>query len=229
MSEPRFQTLILDLDDTLIPTSDVLIPPAIQEVHQIMQEYGLKWTLEEFNTYRKSNMNQKSHREIFKQIVDLNHLKPKEHIIMRTFKAFYEGPVPNPLPLLPGALSNLQALAPKYNLFLMTGGRKSNQRHKIKISGIEAFFNEILVVDESWDFQKIKALEFWIKNRMIVPERTLSLGNRLKDEIKVSKKMGLFTCHIRFGEHAYELPETRDEIPDFSINNHAEFISTCQL
>lgn len=229
MAQDRFQTLIFDLDDTLIPTSEVLIPRAVRHVFEILAKQGLEWDFETFEAYRRKHMARSSHREIIKNIITENSLSLKSHILESCLKAFYQIELPAQLPLLPGAKENLQTLQPKYNLFLLTGGNPQTQREKLQRAQLTHFFEEISIVDTSQPETKKQSLETWIEKKLLIPERTLSIGNRLKDEIQLSKSLGLKTCWIKFGEHADEVPENERERADYEIYTHAELIEKCRL
>ncbi len=233
MAAVRFQTLIFDLDDTLIPTSEVLIPRAVQHVFQVLTSNGLDWNFEKFEQYRKKHMRKLSHREIIKEIIEnlipKNSMETKGHIFDSCLKAFYQASLPEVIPLLPGAQHNLEKLKSKYTLFLLTGGDLATQKQKLIKAGLQGFFQEIEVADASLNNAKKKIIEKWIAEKKINPLQSLSIGNRLSDEIRVSKILGLKTCHIQFGEHADELPEDNYEDADYKILHHAELIAKCQL
>ena len=229
MAKERFQTLIFDLDDTLIPTSEVLIPQAVQEVFQILSSNGLGWDFKTFEAYRKKHMAHWSHREILTNIIDENHLSPKSHIFESGLKAFYQVELPARIPLLPEVASTLQYLKPRYQLFLLTAGEENTQAEKILRAGLKDFFHEIKIVGSLEKKDKKESIAQWILQKKIEPEKTLSIGNRLKDEIRVSKSLGLHTCWFKYGEHADESPTEPDEKPDYEVAYHSELVSTCKL
>ncbi len=229
MATERFQTLIFDLDDTLIPTSEVLIPQAVQQVFEILSSNGLSWDFKTFEAYRKKHMARWSHREIIKNIIDENHLSPKSHIFESCLKAFYEVDLPAQIPLLPDAEATLKYLVPRYRLFLLTAGEENTQMKKVIRSGVKDFFHEIKIVGALEKQDKKESITEWIRQKKIEPEKTLSIGNRLKDEIRVSKSLGLHTCWFKFGEHADESPTEPDEQPDYEVAHHSELVSTCRL
>jgi len=229
MGSPRFQTLIFDLDDTLIPTSEALIPQAVRNVFQVLVRHGLPWTFESFETYRKKHIRDLPHREIIKKLILENSLETKKHILEESLNAFYSNSLPEKIPLLPGAQENLEKLSQKYGLFLLTAGDRATQKLKITKLGIEKFFRGIEIADEKWKFDKKAVLESWISAKQITPIGSLSIGNRLKDEIRASKALGIYTCHFKYGEHAGESPTDHLEITDYNVQQHSELILTCQL
>lgn len=229
MALNRFQTLIFDLDDTLIPTSELLIPRAVRHVFQLLSENGLKWSFNQFEEYRKKHIELFSHREILEKLLNETKLGTKEHILQDCLRAFYEASIPSKIPLLPGALENLSQLTKTYRLLLLTAGDQKTQKQKIINCDIEKYFSEIIVADSSWQFNKQLVIENWIKSQTLSAHNTLSIGNRLKDEIRASKILGLSTCHFKYGEHAHENPKDHYEMPDFNVENHLELVTKCKL
>lgn len=229
MTQGRFQTLIFDLDDTLIPTTELFVPNAINRVHTLLKENGLEWSLEEFNEYRKKHISEFSHREIFKKVIYELPLKHKEHTLKEAISFFYSPQLPPSIPLIDGAEANLRAFNKKYFLFLLTGGTEKVQMEKVKRAGLLDTFQEIVVADEKWQFNKEMIIKDWIQTRKLNPSTTLSVGNSLKDEIRASKKNSIKTCQFIFGDHTVEKPADHFEVPDYKISHHRELISTCQL
>ena len=229
MTRGRFQTLIFDLDDTLIPTTELFVPQAIRRVHALLKNNGLEWSLEQFDQYRKKHISEFSHREIFKKLVNELPLQRKEHTLEKAVLTFYTPELPESIPLMEGAEANLFLLKKTYTLFLLTGGTKNVQNEKIKRAGLHGTFQEIVVADEKWKFNKEMVIQHWIQKQKLNPATTLSIGNSLKDEIRASKKNNLQTCLFMFGDHAVEKAIDDFEIPDFKVSHHHELISACRL
>ena len=229
MAATCFQTLIFDLDDTLIPTSEVLIPQAAQHVFRLLSENGLEWSFSQFDEYRKKHIAQHSHREIIKMLIEEKKLGPKGHIYESCMKAFYNASLPDQIPLLPGAKNNLEELSKSYRLFLLTGGDEQTQKQKLVKAKIQDYFTEVVVAGATWQYNKKSVIENWLQKKQLRANETLSIGNRLKDEIRASKILGLNTCFFKYGEHADETPQDHFEKADFEIDNHSELIKTCKL
>lgn len=229
MALDRFQTLIFDLDDTLIPTSEILIPQAVRQVFKILAEHGLDWDFKAFEEYRKKHLDQCSHREIIKNIIEENKLSPKSHIFESCLNAFYKVELPPRIPLLPEAQRTLQYLRPRYQLLLLTAGDERTQKEKIIRAGLENLFHEVKIVGSLEKKDKKESIANWIKEKKINPQSTLSIGNRLKDEIRVSKTLGLSTCWFKYGDHAAEVPKDIYETPDYEVHHYSDLVTQCQL
>lgn len=135
--------------------------------------------------------------------------------------------ITQPLPLMPGALENLQALSKKYHLYLLTQGNLIFQKQKIQSLGIEKFFSNCFFANI--DSNEKKSQYFENIKKSLGTDDFLSIGNRRSTDIRPAKKVGGWTCLYKYGEHSNEPVECHEDIPDFEILNHAELISKCRL
>ncbi len=232
MTFQGFQTLIFDLDDTLIPTSDVLVPPALERTYKVLQKYNHPWTFDQFNEFRKSHIENHSHRQIFKILCDGQSSMPiaeRAKMLKEMEGEFYSLQSLPSLSLIEGAKENLEILSQKYKLILLTAGEEHAQKLKIQKVQIFNYFHLIQVADHSANFSKKSILENWVQKGVINPASTLSIGNRLKEEIEATKSVGGSTCYFRYGEHKVEEPTNELQKPNFEIYHHRDLISTCQL
>lgn len=231
-SARRFQAIAFDLDDTLLDTSGLLIPAASLRTYETLKDLLLQLTFSEFEARRVQLAKSLSHPEIFAQI--LEEVRPGARVLFtdrlsQATLAFYQSPIPAHLPLLPGALENLTDLKDKYQLFLVTSGVPTCQQQKIQACGLDGFFVRSFLVDSMKHERKQGAFEQILNDYNIEPHRLLSIGNRLSLEIRDAKLCGAMTCHFRYGEHDGEVPTQLEDIPDFTIHHHQEFIRQCQL
>jgi putative hydrolase of the HAD superfamily len=141
----------------------------------------------------------------------------------------FEKRIREPLPLMPGALENLQTLQKKYDLALLTQGRIEAQMQKVKSIGIAHFFKEQLFADPSQQHTKQQFFAQLLRDFKLAPTEMLSVGNRRSTDIREAKKLGAQTCLFNYGEHMSEKPECPEDIPDFEIQSHIELIPTCKL
>ena len=143
--------------------------------------------------------------------------------------AAFEKRIREPLPLMPGALENLQYLQKKYQLALLTQGRVEAQKQKVQSIGIASFFPHQYFADPSQNQTKQQFFAQMLREFQLDPNQMLSIGNRRSTDIRDAKKLGAKTCLFNYGEHQSEQPECAEDIPDFEIHTHAELISTCHL
>lgn len=138
--------------------------------------------------------------------------------------------IQRPLPLIAGALDNLQYLSKKYQMILLTQGDPSIQNLKIANLPIQKFFSSILIANKANGetkehyFKKIIA-----EKAAISPHRALSIGNRISTDLFPAKKLGFKTCHFHYGEHLEETTHYPPSTVDFQVFSHQELISECSL
>jgi putative hydrolase of the HAD superfamily len=230
----NYKAIAFDLDDTLIDTTNELIPFACRKIHSYLLTEGYPNTYEEFDILRKEYVKTKSHKEFFKNLVTtFPIILPAEAplIIANLNRLFYEPDVPLNLGLMPGAEDNLKTLAAKYNVFIVTAGVLSAQHKKLAQLNIDRFVKKenILVVADGAFSSKREAFKKILQDTGILPEQLLSIGNRLSQEIRMAKQVGAKTCYYQHGEHAEDEVQDHFEIPDFTIHTHKELIPVCQL
>ena len=230
MGLSEIKAIAIDLDDTLIDTSGLLVPLAAKRACLNMISEGLHCSLEECVALRAQLAVEYSHRELFALIAQRAGHDDFARIGDIGAHAFYgHTDLPSPLPLLPDALETLEELKGRYRLFLVTAGIEATQRKKISLARLEPFFEEIFVIDKFQNKNKATAFEAILQKTLFQPQELLSLGNRLKEEIRLAKRLGARTCYFEYGEHVGETPQEPADHPDFRIHRWQDFIRTCQL
>lgn len=230
----KYKAVAFDLDDTLIDTTNELIPLACRKIHSYLLTEGYAGTFEEFDILRKDFVKTKSHKEFFRSLVTTFALKNPSQlplVVANLERLFYEPTIPPHLRMMVGAEENLKILATNYNLYIVTAGVVSAQHQKLIPLKIERFVKKenILIVAEGAYPTKKAAFEKIIRDNAIQPRELLSIGNRLSQEIRMAKQLGCRTCYYQHGEHAEDVAQDQFEIPDYTIHSHKELISVCQL
>lgn len=141
--------------------------------------------------------------------------------------AFYKR-IQEPLPLMQGALENLQRLKENYRLILLTQGHVESQNHKVNSTGIRGFFSEVWIVDPTTPDTKHTYFSR-LAESLPKTEQFLSIGNRLSTDIREAKRVGGLTCWFRYGEHQNEAIESALDEADFQVETHAQLIQICRL
>jgi putative hydrolase of the HAD superfamily len=224
-----FRSLAFDLDDTLLNTSGLLVPMAARRSCEAMLEAGLRCSLEECLQMRAELAPAYSHTEVFTKIVDRFGTNQKGRAIHDALDRFYNPDVPATLPLLEGAMENLEKLGQKYNLYLVTVGSHPSQVKKIEALGVQKYFKGIYILNGFMGEKKESAFRDIIQKENHAPHELLSIGNRLSSEIRDGKRCGTGTCYFAFGEHVGEKEEYPEDHPDFTIEHHKDLISACGL
>lgn len=223
------RSIAFDLDDTLLDTSAILIPSAAKRACELMLEAGLQCSLGECLQMRQELSVLHSHTEIFSRIIQRFGARDQEKAMEGALGAFYNPFVPAHLPLLSGALENIEKLKKNYNLYLVTMGSFEGQSKKIKSLDIEKHFKKIFIVDSLSGNRKESAFREILNEEGHAPEALLSFGNRLTSEIRDGKKVGAKTCYFAYGEHVGEKPQVPEDYPDYTIYHHRELIPQCGL
>ncbi|WP_413289912.1 HAD family hydrolase [Bdellovibrio sp. HCB337] len=221
--------IAFDLDDTLLDTSQLLVPLAARHACEAMLNNGVSSDVDTCLAWRASHAAQLTHQQIFQGFIDKYGTQTPDTALQAAMKAFYNPEVPARLPLMDGAVENLRKLGEKYILFLVTSGEPDAQMKKIKALQIEPYFRKVYLVNNFKNEIKKDAFADILKQEGIQPEELLSIGNRLSQEIRYAKVCGAKTCYFCHGEHVGETPEQREDYPDFTIYKHAELIKTCGL
>jgi putative hydrolase of the HAD superfamily len=221
--------IAFDLDDTLLDTSQLLVPMAARRACEEMIHHGVKADIDTCLAWRASKASDLTHQEIFQGFIAKYGSTTPNVALQEAMKAFYNPEVPTKLPLMEGAEANLKKLIEKYVLFLVTSGEPETQMRKIKALNVELFFRKIYLVNNFKDETKKDVFSEILASENIHPEELLSIGNRLSQEIRQAKICGARTCYFCHGEHVGEQPTQREDYPDFTIYKHSEFIKACGL
>lgn len=225
----KYKAIAFDLDDTLLNTSGILVPQAAQKACLSLISVGAQCSLEECLIMRTELSKKLSHPEIFGRIADEYDCPERELGLQLAILDFYNPEVPERLPLIEGALKNLEYLNPKYDLYLVTMGIREAQEKKIAALQIGSYFKKIFILDSLRGERKQNAFEAILQHSQCQPSELLSIGNRLSAEIRDAKLIGADTCYFPFGEHVGETPTTAADYPDFTITTHSDLIKTCHL
>lgn len=134
-----------------------------------------------------------------------------------------------PLPLIPGAIQNLEYLVDRYQLALLTQGDPQIQKSKIKSLSISSFFKATYIANKSSGETKAQYFQKLPQEFNLQPQNILSIGNRLSTDLIPAKQLGFRTCHFHYGEHLDEVTKYPPQLIDFRVHSHQELISVCSL
>jgi putative hydrolase of the HAD superfamily len=97
-----------------------------------------------------------------------------------------------PLQLLEGVRETLDYLSPRHDLFLLTKGDSEEQKLKIERSGIEEYFNQIVIVPE----KDVTTYHRVVDELQINPQRAWMVGNSPRSDINPALAVGLNAVYI---------------------------------
>ena len=193
----RIKAIIFDLDDTLYDCSGTLVLKSrklaakiISKAIKCSETEALKLQVE-----LESRLGPKA--DIFYEIANQYNL-PEDFCeeISNTINALeVEGAT-----LFPDTMASIDELKRiGYKLFLVTFGNREMQEKKIKALGLERAFDKITITDNP--LGKEKCFREILTKYDLKPEQVLCVGDKIKDEIEVGKKLGMHTALMKHGRH----------------------------
>ncbi|MDD5416169.1 MAG: HAD hydrolase-like protein [Candidatus Daviesbacteria bacterium] len=114
--------------------------------------------------------------------------------------------------LLPGAVELLKFLRSKHIPMILIGKGGQDMKQEVKRLGVAKYFQEIVFSDKEKDLQTFQK---FIKN----PQEVLVIGDRVRSELEIGKKLGAVTIWVRQGKFVNELPENPNQKPDYIVAN----------
>jgi putative hydrolase of the HAD superfamily len=97
-----------------------------------------------------------------------------------------------PLQLLEGVRETLDYLSPRHDLFLLTKGDSEEQKLKVERSGIEEYFEQVVIVPE----KDVSTYHNIISELQIEPVSTWMVGNSPRSDINPALAAGLNAVYI---------------------------------
>ena len=193
----RVKAIIFDLDDTLYDCSGTLVlkrkklaAKIISKAIKYSETEALKLQLE-----LEDRLGPKA--DIAREIASLHNL-PEEFCKEMTNAINtldVEGAV-----LFPDIMDSINELRNiGYKLFLVTFGNREMQKKKINTLGLESAFDEIIITENPRG--KEKCFKEILTKYGLKPEQVLCVGDKIKDEIEVGKRLGMSTALMKHGRH----------------------------
>ncbi|GAF67691.1 unnamed protein product [marine sediment metagenome] len=193
----RIKAIIFDLDDTLYDCSGSLVLKSkklaakiISKAIKCSETEALKLQLE-----FEDRLGPKV--DISREIANLYNL-PEE--FRKEFSNTINSLDVGGAVLFPDTMDSINELKRVgYKVFLVTFGNREMQEEKIKVLGLERSFDEIIITDNPRGKEKYFK-EILIKYDL-KPEQVLCVGDKIKDEIEVGKRLGMSTALMQHGRH----------------------------
>ncbi len=217
----RIKAIIFDLDDTLYDCSGTLVlkgkklaAKIISKTIKCSEEEALKLQME-----IEGRLGPKA--DIAGEISSLYNLQEdfcKE--ITNTINTLeVDGAV-----LFPDTMDSINELKRLgYKLFLVTFGKRKMQKKKINTLGLERAFDEIVITENPQG--KEKCFREIITKYGLEPEQVLCVGDKIKDEIEVGRKLGMSTALMKHGRHYhFYKSEISDEEPYLHITKISDLL-----
>ena len=193
----RIKAIIFDLDDTLYDCSGTLVLKSRKLAAKIISK-AIKCSETEalkLQLVLEDRLGPKA--DIFHKIANQYNL-PEDFCeeISNTINTLeVEGAT-----LFPGTMASIDELKRTgYKLFLVTFGNREIQEKKIKVLDLESAFDEIIITENP--LGKEKCFKEILAKYGLEPEQVLCVGDKIKDEIEVGKRLGMSTALMKHGRH----------------------------
>ena len=227
MEKIQFQTIFLDLDDTLLDFG------AAERVaiSKTFRDIGLEPTEALLARYRELN---EAQWEAFER-GELT----REQVLLRRFELLfaelnlpydaastedrYRGYLGEGHYFVDGAPELLAYLAPKYDLYLASNGVADTQYSRLESAGISHYFKEIFISETTGYHKPERAYFDYCFARILNfdPSRALIIGDSLTSDILGGHNAGIHTCWF----NPKRKPRNPAILPDFEVHRLADLRS----
>ncbi len=193
----RVKAIIFDLDDTLYDCSGTLVLKSKKLAAKIISKAIKCSEAEALKLQLELEGRLGPQADIVREIASLYNL-PEEfckEITNAIDSLEIEGAI-----LFPDTMDSINELKRfGYKLFLVTFGNREMQEKKIKVLGLERAFDEIIITENPRG--KEKCFKEILTKYDLEPEQVLCVGDKIKDEIEVGKRLGMSTALMKHGRH----------------------------
>lgn len=193
----QVKAIIFDLDDTLYDCSGTFVLKSKKLAAKIISK-AIKCTEAEALKLQFDLEERFGPKvDISRKIADLHNLSEEfcDEITNTINTLEVDGVI-----LFPDTLDSINKLKRiGYKLFLVTFGSRDIQERKIKALGLERAFDEIIITENPQG--KEKCFKVILTKYNLNPEQVLCVGDKIKDEIEVGKRLGMSTALMQHGRH----------------------------
>ena len=222
-----FQTIFLDLDDTLLDfgaAEKVAVSKAFREVgleptEALVRRYSelnqLQWECFERGEITRDTVLIRRFELLFEELgVDID---------AYTCEDIYRGYLAVGHYFVEGAVELLEYLAPKYDLYVASNGVADTQYSRLASANISHYFKEIFISEVTGHHKPEKAYFDYCFARIpnFDPSKALIVGDSLTSDIQGGKNAGIKTCWFNPGQKK----RRADIVPDYEVRSLKELQS----
>lgn len=213
------KALIFDLDDTLYDCSGSLVHARRLKAAGVIAK-ALGCTAEE--AYKLQKEKEPSLKDnLYEEIA--NYYSLPSTFMEDIYKAIKEVDVSNIKPF-PGVVKTLKDLKERgLWLILVTAGQPLEQEEKVRLLGLRKLLDEVIVVERRND-SKRACFQDILDRYGLRAEEVLCVGDKMEDELKIAKTLGMPTALVQHGRHyeSFVSSHRQKGVPDIYIKNVAE-------
>ncbi|MDO8573376.1 MAG: HAD hydrolase-like protein [Candidatus Daviesbacteria bacterium] len=118
--------------------------------------------------------------------------------------------------LINGAVEILDLIKSKNIPIVLIGKGRADMQQEVELLGVKKYFKEIVFTEGEKDPQVFK--KFINK----VPKNTLVIGDRVRSELEIGKKLGATTIWVKQGKFTIEKPENGYQEPNYMVSDLVE-------
>ena len=219
----QIDTVVFDLDDTLVDTSSLLIAPLEIEAARRMVQVDPSLPDPDELAALVLELRRTGPSAVEQELVRL--LPGLTEEVLEARRQTFTGLTPRRLSVDPRVEHLLRGLYDRSTLYLLTEGDLDFQSAKIDHLGIRPFFREVVIAPPG-PGSKHGALVSLLERRRHPPGSVVVVGNRLDREIRAGNRLGATTVWVRRGEGSGVLPGEHTGLPDHTVNDVGEL---CQV
>jgi uncharacterized cofD-like protein len=225
------KAIIFDLDDTLYDCTGSLLEASRKRAARAMVNMGLPCTEEEAYLLQKELSEKHGpYCPVFNEIS--NKFNMGHELVRSAMKAYNSNEVTD-IQLFPDVVPTLKKLAQeKYKLFLLTTGIYERQYKKIELLNLKPYFDEIIINDQEVGLLMEDCFEAIVRKYSLSPQNVVVVGDRLREELRIAKSMGMVTVqmlHGRFKVEATYNRSDRSNKPDYKIKRFFQLPTLLKL
>ena len=215
----QIDTVIFDLDDTLVDTSSLLIAPLEIEAARRMVELAPSLPDPDELAALVMELRRTGPGRIERELARI--LPGVTEEVLEARRRTFAGLTPHRLTLESRIRRLLRELHDRATLYLLTEGDFDFQSSKIDHLGIRSFFTEVVIAPPGPD-SKRDALVLLLKRGRHPPASVVVVGNRLDREIRAGNRLGVTTVWVRRGEGSGVIPDEGSGLPDHTVHDVVE-------
>lgn len=212
----KINAVIFDLDDTLFDCTGLLVEASRRRAARAMIEAGLPCT-EEYLYELQKTLSEKHgpYYHVFDAIA--KQYSMDHSLVEQAFHAYNSGEVVNIKPF-PDVIPTLKRLkSDGYKLFLVTTGVHERQKGKIELLGLNPYFDKVVINDQEVGLLLEEAFRDLLESYDLNPNEVVVVGDRIGEELRVAKDLGMFTVQMLHGRFKVETAVDASRSPDYKI------------
>lgn len=222
-ADSRFTTLLLDVDGTLLDFDEA----ERRGVQAVLQAFGAAPTDERIHRYHQINLDcwkafergEIPKEAIFQKRYPLFFSEMGILVDAASAEALYRQKLDGCAVLLPGALEICAFLKERYDLYVITNGVSSTQYSRLRLSGLDQYFQDIFVSEDAGSQKPQKEYFDYCLARITEKDKNkmLVIGDSLTSDIQGGKNAGIATCWVNLT--GASRPAKTSLLPDYEVHS----------